>query len=126
MAIGGELLQKLPVFSQYLHSHRHEISFILKGSAIRAFLISYRTVIQQVMMFVIVTPYVYVDDAVSIGAYFSILSLLNTIRRTMFVFFSRVVIQTFEVRVGLTRIQVCGSVCNSDNNVCSYSGGVEI
>lgn len=110
MAVGGELLQKLPVFSQCHHFHRHEISFILKGSAIRAFLTSYRTVILQVMMLIIVIPYVYVDNAVSIAAYFSILSLINTIRRTMFVFFTRVVIQGFEARVALTRIQVGGTL----------------
>jgi hypothetical protein len=64
----------------------------------------------QVMVFIIIVPYVYVESAISIAAYFSILSLINTIRRTMFVFFTRVVIQTFEVRVALTRIQV-GTVC---------------
>ena len=101
----------MPVFSQCHHFHRHEISFVLKGSAIRAFLTSYRSVVMQVMVLIIVVPYVYVDSAVSIAAYFSILSLINTIRRTMFVFIPRVVIQSFEARVALIRIQVCGTVC---------------
>ena len=65
----------------------------------------------QVMVFIIVVPYTYVDSTVSIAAFFSILSLINIVRRTMFVFFPRVVIQSFEARVALIRIQVCGTVC---------------
>ena len=64
-------------------------------------------------MFIIFLPIFFRDGRVPITGFFTILSLANVLRRTTFTFLVRVIIQLFDVRVGLTRVQVGVSLSSS-------------
>ena len=85
---------------------RYESSFKMRTNGIRAFIAGYHHTILQVLMLVIFLPVVLREGRVPVTAYFTILSLTNLIRITVFIFTIRLGMDFFELRVSFTRIQV--------------------
>ena len=89
-----------------LFPHRYESSFMMRTNGIRAFLAGYHHTILQSLMFIIFLPVIIGEGRVPITAYFTILSLANLLRITVFIFTIRLGIDLFDLRVSFIRIQV--------------------
>lgn len=77
----------------------------MRTNGIRAFLAGYHHTILQVLMFVTFLPVALLQGQIPTTAYFTILSLANLLRITVFVFTIRLSINIFELHVSFTRLQ---------------------